>query len=272
MEFLQSFPAVQNIVGQAALYLPKILLALVVLYIGLKIIGLITNSIQKKLEKSEIDPTLSKFFSNLLGWVLKAMLFISVASMVGVETTSFIAVIGAASLAVGLSLQGALSNFAGGMLIMIFRPYKVGDLIESQGHLGGVKAIQVFNTILVNTQNHTIILPNGAVAGGDIKNYSTTGMMRVDTTVGIDYGSNIKVAKEALLKMMNDHPKVLKEPAPEVGVIELADSSVNLTVRPWCVPEDYWQMQLDIMEGSKLALDEAGISIPFPQMDVHLDK
>lgn len=200
------------------------------------------------------------------------MLIISVIQMIGVETTSFIAVLGAAGLAIGLAFQGTLANFAGGALLLVFKPYKVGDLIEAQGQLGVVKEIQIFTTILLSPQNKTIILPNGAVSNGDITNYTTEGKIRVDLTVGISYNSDIKKAKNILMDVMKSDENVLSDPAPFVGVSELADSSINLAVRPWSKPEHYWNVYFDTLENCKNALDKGGISIPFPQMDVHLSK
>jgi len=253
-------------------YAPRVLLALVTLWLGLKIIKWLVRLAQKSMEKANVETTLERFFSNLIGWGLKVLLFISVASMIGVETTSFVAVLGAAGLAVGLSLQGSLANLAGGVLIILFKPYKVGDLIEAQGQMGGVKEIQIFTTILVNSQNETIIIPNGAISNSSIKNYSASGQVRVDLSMGISYEANIQKAREILTDVMKKHPLVLDEPAPSLIVAELGDSSVNLSVRPWCKPEDYWTVMGDIMEQSKITLDENGITIPFPQMDVHLDK
>lgn len=253
-------------------YGPKLLLAIITLLIGLWIIKKLVKLIDKSMNKGKADSTLAPFVINLVSWILRILLFLSVASMVGIETTSFIAIFSAATLAIGLALQGSLSNFAGGVILLIFKPYKAGDLIEAQGHLGVVKEIQIFNTILLNPQNKTIIVPNGAVAGNSITNYTTEGKLRVDLSAGISYDSNIKDAKEVILKVLVNHPKVLKEPAPFVGVSELADSSVNFAVRPWANVSDYWDVYFDINEQIKNALDEAGIKIPFPQMDVHLDK
>ena len=253
------------------LYTPKVILAALTLWIGMKFIKFLSNQIRVSLEKSNFEETLAKFLTNLITWALKVLLFISVASMIGIETTSFVAIMGAAGLAIGLSLQGSLTNFAGGILIILFKPYKIGDLIEVQSHLGQVSDIQIFTTVLVNTVNQKIFIPNGAISNGNIVNYSALGKIRIDQVVGISYDSDIKKAKDVLLTVLRNHPKVLEDPEPTVGVLELADSSINMTVRPWCVPEDYWQIQLDIMEGSKLALDEANITIPFPQMDVHMD-
>lgn len=253
-------------------YGPKLLLAIVTLMIGLWIIKRFTKLAEKGMEKGKTDATLAPFMKSLISWVLKILLFLSVASMVGIETTSFIAIFSAATLAIGLALQGSLSNFAGGVLLLIFKPYKIGDLIEAQGHLGVVKHIQIFNTILLNPQNKTIIVPNGAVASNSITNYSEEGQLRVDLTAGISYDSDIRKAKGVLMKVLVDNPKVLKDPAPFVGVSELGDSSVNFAVRPWATVEDYWDVYFGINEEIKYALDAAGISIPFPQMDVHMDK
>lgn len=251
-------------------YAPKVALAVITLIIGLWVISMIGKLLHLSMEKSKVDPTLIPFLSSLVSWVLKILLFISVASMIGIATTSFIAVLGAAGLAIGLALQGSLSNFAGGVLIMIFKPYKVGDLIEAQGQLGVVKEVQIFNTILTSPQNKQVIMPNGAVSNGAIVNYSAEGKIRVDLSIGIAYNANIPQAKEVIMTVLKNHPKVMQDPAPFVGVVELADSSVNLAVRPHCHPSDYWDVFFDINEQMKTALDENNITIPFPQRDVHL--
>lgn len=259
---------VKNIIA----YGPKLLLAIITLWIGLRVIKSLVSLTEKNMGKSKLDKTLIKFVCSLLSWGLKVMLFVSCASMVGIETTSFVAVLGAAGLAVGLALQGALANFAGGVLLMIFKPYKVGDVISAQGATGGVKEIQIFTTVLVNPDNETIIIPNGAVVGGNIKNISKEGKVRLNIAMGIAYSASIKDARDVLLNVMESHEMVLQDPAPSVTVVELADSSVNLMVRPWCEPANYWTVMGDIMEQGKLALDANHIEIPFPQMDVHLDK
>jgi small conductance mechanosensitive channel len=251
-------------------YAPKVVLAIITLIVGLWLIGLVTRVTRKSMDKTKAYKTLIPFITNLVSWLLKVLLFISVASMVGVATTSFIAVLGAAGLAIGLALQGSLGNFAGGVLILIFKPYNVGDLIESQGHLGVVKELQIFNTILLTPNNKRVIIPNGAVSNGAIVNYSAEGILRVDLVIGIAYESDIPKAKEVLYKVMADHELVLKDPASQVAVSELADSSVNLVVRPWCTVADYWQVHFDITEAAKAGLEASGISIPFPQRDVHL--
>lgn len=253
-------------------YAPDVLAAVVVLIVGLWVINRITGLIGKLMDRRNIDASLRPFLLSLIGIGLKAMLIISVAGMVGIETTSFIAVLGAAGLAVGLALQGTLANFAGGVLILIFKPYKVGDLISAQGHTGWVQEIQIFVTTLKTPDSKIIIIPNGAISNGDITNLSLNGFIRIDLVMGISYDSDIKKAREALLKVMNDHPKVLKDPAPFVGVLELADSAVNLAVQPHCTPEDYWDVYFDIYEAGKEALDAANITIPFPQVDVHMQQ
>ncbi|MEM9687364.1 MAG: mechanosensitive ion channel domain-containing protein, partial [Bacteroidota bacterium] len=188
----------------------------------------------------------------------------------GVKTASFAVIIGAAGLAIGLALQGSLSNFAGGVLIMVFRPFKIGDLVEAQGELGNVKEIQIFTTTLVTPDNKTAIIPNGALSNGNIVNYSAEGKIRVDLIVGISYGSDIKKAREVLMTVMEEDDKVLADPAPGVFVAELADSAVNLAVRPYTTVEDYWDVYFGILEKCKMALDAAQIEIPFPQRDVHI--
>ncbi|MBD80789.1 MAG: mechanosensitive ion channel protein [Crocinitomicaceae bacterium] len=251
-------------------YAPKMILALLVLFAGLRVIKMFSNLLNKLFERQNIDITLRPFLLNLTVWVLKAMLFISVASMLGIETTSFVAIIGAAGLAVGLALQGTLANFAGGVLILLFKPYKVGDLVEAQGHFGSVEEIQIFITKLITPENKTVIVPNGAISNGSLINFSEKGFLRVDNVIGISYDSDIKLAKELLLKMMQDHPKVMSDPAPVVAVSELADSSVNLVVRPHAKVDDYWDVKFDTLELGKKVLDEANISIPFPQRDIHM--
>ena len=260
-----------KIIEMVMMYAPRVLLALIALWVGLKVVKWLGRIAHKSMERAKLEVTLIRFLGNLISWGLKLILFISIASILEIETTSFIAVLGAAGLAIGLALQGALANLAGGVLIIIFKPYKVGDLISAQGEMGGVKEIQIFTTVLVNTENETIIVPNGAMSSGSIKNYSSEGKVRVNLAMGISYESNIKQAREVLINMMEKHELVLSDPAPSLIVSELGDSSVNLSVRPWCKPEDYWTVMGDIMEQGKIALDENNITIPFPQMDVHVN-
>ncbi len=251
-------------------YAPKLALAIITLLLGLWIISGIIKLTKVSMNKSKVDPTLIPFMASLVSWTLKVLLFISVASMIGVATTSFIAVLGAAGLAIGLALQGSLANFAGGVLVMIFKPYKVGDLIETQGHLGVVKEVQIFNTILLSPQSKRIIIPNGATSNGSVVNYTVEGKIRVDLSVGVSYDSDLDKTKSVLMAVLESHDKVMKDPAPFVGVSEMADSSVNFAVRPHCLPEHYWDVYFDINEAMKKALDENAITIPFPQRDVHL--
>ena len=245
-------------------FTPKILVALAILIIGLIIIKVIVKASRKVMDKGGIDLTLQKFLGNLVGWGLKILLIIAVISKLGVETTSFAAILAAAGLAVGLALQGSLANFAGGVLIMIFKPIKLGDLVEAQGEIGVVKEIEIFTTKLTGLSNKEIIIPNGTLSNGNIINYSTEGTRRVDLTFGVDYAADIKQTKDVLMSVITSHPKVLKDPAPAVTVSELADSSVNFAVRPWCKTEDYWTVFFDVTESTKIALDKAGIDIPYP--------
>jgi len=245
-------------------YAPKVIMAIVILIAGLFVIGIILKMSRKVMRKQNVDESLRKFLLNLLSWALKILLFIVVISKLGVETTSFAAIIAAAGLAIGLALQGSLGNFAGGVLIMIFKPFKIGDLIEAQGELGVVKEIEIFTTKLIGLSNKEIIIPNGALSNGNILNYSTEGTRRVDLVFGVDYESDIKKTKEVLMNVLTSHQLVLKDPAPTVNVMELADSSINFAVRPWCNTDDYWTVYFEITERAKEALDDAGIDIPYP--------
>tara|TARA_R110002051_G_scaffold315_3_gene1421 strand:+ start:980 stop:1789 length:810 start_codon:yes stop_codon:yes gene_type:complete len=250
---------------------PKIIGAILIYIIGSWVIKKLVGVARKGMTKQEYDESLKKFLLSLVKWALTIFLIITVISTLGVETTSFAAVIAAAGLAIGLALQGSLSNFAGGVLLIIFKPYKIGDLVEAQGVLGNVKEIEIFTTKLITPQNKLAIIPNGAMANGNIINYTAEGKMRVDTTVGVSYDSDLQKTKDALLAMLVANPKVLNDPAPSVNVSELADSSVNLAVRPFCKPEDYWDVYFATIEGTKKALDSAGIEIPYPH-EVQINK
>lgn len=252
--------------------LGHILGAALILILGWIIINLIVALTKKVLTKRNFDSTLQPFILSLILWLMRGALIISVAGVIGVETTSFVAVLGAIGFAIGMAMQGSLGNLAGGAMILIFRPYKVGDLIEAQGHIGVVKEIQIFTTILLSPENKTIILPNGAVSNGDIVNYTVEGLIRVDCSVGISYDADITKAKEVLMAVLQSDTNVLKEPAPFVGVTELADSSVNLAVRGYTTPDKYWDVFFSTNEQSKVALDKANVDIPFPQMDVTMKK
>ncbi len=251
-------------------YGPRFILALVVLIVGWWIIKAFVRGLRKAAERSEMEISLQRFLLSLVGIVLKVLLLVSVASMVGIATTSFVAIIGAAGLAVGLALQGSLANFAGGVLILMFKPFKVGDFIEAQGYMGTVDAIQVFNTILKTPDNKTIYIPNGSLSNGSITNFSTEPVRRVDMTFGIGYDDDIRKAKQVLQRLVEEDKRILKDPAPTIAVSELADSSVNFAVRVWCNAADYWGIYFDMQEKVKLTFDAEGISIPYPQTDVHL--
>jgi len=245
--------------------------ALVTLIVGFWIINAFVRFFKRTMKKQNVDPSLIPFTSSLANVVLKAMLLISVASMVGIQTTSFVAVLGAAGLAVGLALQGSLSNFAGGVLILLFKPFKVGDVIEAQGFLGIVKGIQIFNTVLNTFDNKRIIIPNGAISGGPITNFTAEDIRRVDMEFGIGYGDDIKKAKKVLSDLIAAETRILHEPAePFLALKELGESSVNFVIRVWAKAEDYWGIYFDMQENVKLTFDKEGISIPFPQRDVHL--
>ena len=260
----------QQVIEYAALYGGKLILALLTLIIGLWIIRWIIAGFDKGLRASKVEETLAIFLEKLSGTILKVLLFISVASMVGIETTSFIAIFGAAGLAVGLALQGSLSNFAGGVLILLFKPFKVGDFIETQGHSGSVKQIQIFNTILHTGDRKTIIIPNGPISNSSIVNYSLSPIRRVDMVFGIGYGDDLKKAKNLLQTLIEADERILKDQDNQVLLSELADSSVNFTVRAFVNSADYWGVFFDMQEKVKLTFDAEGISIPYPQQDVHI--
>lgn len=252
-------------------YAPNLALAIVTLVIGIWVINAVVKFLKKTMTKREADPSLIPFLGSLANVILKAMLFISVASMVGIQTTSFVAILGAMGLAVGLALQGSLGNFAGGVLILMFKPFKVGDVIDAQGFLGSVTGIQIFNTILHTPDNKKIIIPNGAISSGPITNYSAEDKRRVDLLFGIGYGDDIKKAKDILSKIIAEDSRIINEPAePFIAVKELGDSSVNIVVRAWANASDYWGIYFDMQEKVKLTFDKEGISIPFPQRDIHM--
>jgi len=251
-------------------YSPRLISALLVFGVGWWAIKLFKKFLVRIMEKREMEPTLSKFLADILIWTLKILLFVTVISRLGVENSSFVAIIGAAGLAIGLSLQGSLANFAGGVLIIMFKPFRVGDFIQAQGEMGTVQQIQIFVTRISTIDNQIIYIPNGSLSNGNITNFSQTSFRRADLTIGISYSSDIKKAKELAMEVMKNHPLVLDEPTPIVWVKDLADSSIDLAVRPWANIENFWQMRSDILEQTKAAFDANGIEIPFPQRDVHI--
>lgn len=242
----------------------KVLSALAILIIGLWIIKMLMKAVKKVMNRRGLDESLQGFLTSLISWALKIFLFVTVAGQLGVETTSFAAIIAAAGLAIGMALQGALANFAGGALIMIFRPFRVGDYIEAQGEQGVVKQIEIFTTKINTIDNKEVIIPNGILSNGNIINYSSEGNRRVDLTFGVSYDADIKQTKEVLMNVLTATPQALKDPAPAVMVGELAESSVNFITRTWVKSADYWDAYFHIMENTKIALDKAGIEIPYP--------
>jgi small conductance mechanosensitive channel len=245
-------------------YSPKLISAFLILFIGIYAIRVINRIIRKIMVKRDLDPTLTNFLSDILFWVLRVLLFVTFISKLGIETSSFVAILGAIGLAVGLSLQGSLSNFAGGMLIILFKPFKVGDVIEAQGSIGTVKEIQIFVTKLINATNQTIFIPNGSLSNGTITNYSMQRIRKADLTISISYDTDIRKAKDIITEVLNNNPKVLKTPEAEVSVKNLTDSSIQLAVRPWADNADFWGVYSDTLENCKLAFDAAGIVIqPF---------
>lgn len=261
-----------QLIEMAVNYGPNLILAILTFIIGSWVIGGVIKGLGKAMDKRNVDPSLTPFLKSLLGVLLRIMLIISVISMVGIEMTSFVAILGAAGLAIGLSMQGTLQNFAGGVMILLFKPFKVGQFIDATGYMGTVKEIQIFNTIMTTPDNKRIIIPNGALAGSSMTNFSAEETRRVDWTFGIAYGDDYDKAKELLLSWIDADPRALKEPAPFVALSELADSSVNIVVRVWVNPADYWGLFFDMNEKVYKEFGKHGLNIPFPQMDVHVDK
>jgi small conductance mechanosensitive channel len=253
-------------------YGPKLVGAILVWIIGSIVVKFLSNTFGRILDKRKVDPSLKPFLTGIVSSLLKVMLVISVLGMVGIEMTSFVAILGAAGLAVGMALSGTLQNFAGGVMILIFKPFKNGDVIEAQGYVGSVSEIQIFNTILKTPDNKTIIIPNGGLSNGSMVNYSTEAQRRVDWTFGIGYGDDATKAKTVLQNLIDADSRILKSPEPFIALSALADSSVNFTVRAWVKSEDYWGVFFDMNENVYNTFAKEGLSIPFPQMDVHVHK
>lgn len=256
----------------AVTYGLRVVSALVALVIGLYIVNLVVKLIGKVLERSDTAPSLVGFVRSLVSILLKIMVYITAIGMLGVEMTSFIAILGAAGLAVGMALSGTLQNFAGGVMILFFKPFKVGHFIEAQGYSGTVKEIQIFITILTTPDNKTVMIPNGPLATGSLINYSAQATRRVDWTFGIAYGDDLDKAYEVLKKFIAEDERILKEPEPFMALHTLADSSVNIVVRVWVNASDYWGVYFDMNERVYRNFEKEGLSIPFPQMDVHVHK
>jgi len=250
----------------------NIALAIVVFVVGRLVAKGLVKVLERVLQNANVDSMLIEFIGSIAKAALLLFVIIASLDMLGVDTTSLIAMLGAAGLAVGLALQGSLQNFASGVLLIIFRPFTIGDVIEAGGIIGKVEKITIFNTVMLTPDNREIIVPNGAIYGGTITNLSARDTRRIDMVFGIGYGDDIKKAKDTLMQVMGSDSRILKDPAPVVALAELADSSVNFVVRPWVKGADYWDVKFDLTENIKLAFDEKGISIPFPQMDVHMDQ
>jgi small conductance mechanosensitive channel len=260
----------QLIAGYVTTYGIRILAAILIFIVGRIVANVLSGGARKAMRRAEVDENLIGFVASLVRFGIMAFTIIAVISKLGVQTTSFVAVLGAAGLAVGLALQGSLGNFASGVMLLIFRPFKKGDYVEVAGTSGSVNEISVFTTILTTPDNKKVIVPNAQVTGSVIVNYSATGTRRVDIVAGIGYGDDIGKAKEVLQRIVSSHSAILADPAPVIEVSELGDSSVNLVVRPWVNSSDYWRVYWDLTEAIKLEFDKEGISIPFPQRDVHL--
>lgn len=248
----------------------SLLVAILILVIGFWLAKVLSRGIERLLTARKTDAGLITFLKSLTSIGIKVLVLISAVTQLGVEMTSFVALLGAAGLAVGMAFSGTLSNFAGGVMILFFKPFKVGDFVNLGGEEGIVKEIQIFNTILTTTDNKTIIMPNGPVSNGTIVNYTMADKRRVDWSFGIAYGDDLLKAKELLTKFIQEDKRILKDPEYFVGLGELADSSVNITVRGWVKTDDYWNVFFDMNERVYLEFGSEGLNIPFPQMDVHL--
>ncbi len=259
-----------KISGYLAVYGIRVLGAIAIFIIGKWIVKLIKKAIIKVMEKAKVDPTLITFLGNLSYMLLLTFVILAALSNLGVNTTSFIAVLGAAGLAVGLALQGSLSNFGAGVLLILLGHFKVGDYVEAGGVAGTVEAVRIFNTVFRTPDNRVIIVPNSNIIGGNIINYSAKETRKIDITVGVSYDDDIRAVKGELQRILQEDERILKDPAPFVAVGELADSSVNFVIRPWVKAADYWNVYFDLIEKIKLRFDEKGFTIPYPQQDIHL--
>jgi len=254
------------------LYGPRLVAAILTLLVGLWIVGILTKVINKLLNKKQIDPSLTPFLRGLFSGLLKILLIISVLGMLGIEMTSFIAIIGSMGLAIGLALSGSLQNFAGGIILLIFKPFKVGDFITAQGHSGTVEAISIMHTILKSPQNETIIIPNGSLSNDSIVNFSSEQLRRVDWVFGVGYGDNTEKTKKILNELLNSDERILKDPASVIALQQLGDSSVNFVVRAWVENSQFWPVFFSMNEKVYKTFEEEGLNIPYPQMDIHLHK
>lgn len=250
----------------------NILSALLILIIGNLVVKGLANSLAAVMRKRQMDNAVVEFIHGLVRYLLFIIVLIAALSRIGVQTASVIAILGAAGLAVGLALQGSLANFAAGVLIVTFRPFKSGDYVELAGVAGSVESIQIFSTVLTTPDNKMVVVPNGSVISSPITNYSKHATRRIDYTIGVSYNADLKKTKAILTEVVTNHPLVMKDPAPTIGVMTLADSSVNFVVRPWVKTSDYWSVYYELLQSMKEALDEHNIEIPFPQMSVHINR
>jgi small conductance mechanosensitive channel len=249
---------------------PRIIVALIILWIGFKLIKWLMKVLTKVFNKRNVDPSLQSFLKPVISISLKILLVLTIMGMIGIQATSFIAALGAAGLAVGMALQGTLQNFAGGVIILLLKPFKVGDYIEQGSYSGTVKSIKIFSTILVTPDNKIVIIPNSQLATNSLINYTEAGERRVDISVGIAYGQSVDKATGVLMELAKSHKCVLQDPAPIVAVIALADSSVNLQLRVWTKTDDYWTVNFDLNKSVYQSFNENGIEIPFNQLEVHV--
>jgi small conductance mechanosensitive channel len=248
----------------------KVVGAIAVLVVGRIVAGMLRGAVKRGLQRAGIDVTLIPFLSGIVYYAALAVVVIAVLNLFGVETTSLVAILGAAGLAVGLALQGTLSNFASGVMLLVFRPFKVGDFVEVAGTAGSVEKVEVFNSVLKTPDNVRVVIPNSQIYGATIKNYNGFDTRRIDLVMGVSYDDDLQVAADTMTSILEADERVLKDPAPVVAVHELADSSVNFVVRPWCKGSDYWALRWDLTRRIKEGLEKAGCSIPYPQRDLHV--
>lgn len=253
-------------------YIINLAAALLILLAGYIAARMTESTLVHVMKKHRVDATVTHFCGNMVYYTVLTFAGIAALGRIGVQTASFVAIIGAAGLAIGLALQGSLSNFASGVLLVLFRPIKTGEYVEAAGTSGVVESIQIFTTVLITRDNKMVVIPNANILNGNIINYSRTGTRRVDLVIGVSYKADLAQTRNVLQGVLEKDDRLLKEPAPVIGVSALADSSVNFVVRPWVETGDYWNVYFDLHENIKIALDEAGIGIPFPQMDIHLEK
>lgn len=260
----------EKLVNMTVTYAPKVLLGIFTLIIGFWVAKVVTKIAHKALEKAKVESTLLEFLTNIISILLKILVVISVATMIGIQMTSFIAVLSAMAFAIGLAFQGSLSNFAGGMLIIILKPFKNGDFVDAQGHSGTVEAIQIFHTILRTPDNKKIVIPNGPLSNGNIVNFSANPSRRNEWNFGIDYSEDFSKSQKLILDILNADERILQDPAPFVRIGQLGDSSVDIKVRAWIPQADFWNVHWDVIEKVKKSFDDNNVHIPYPQSDVHI--